>query len=191
MPRARGARSPVFVTIGTLKYGFQASSTSSTYAAELGHTPFVAQAGVFFGANAPKPARATKEFTTTIVGSFCDDSKIATLKTTGWTVTQSGIRRGLKRSGRVRTVFIDMGTYNYAWNITVDDVDLAADLGFELAVGSTPNMVWGSTPKPPRATRRTLTGSESTFMKPTTAVANAAAAAGWTVSDKYNLIPDL
>jgi hypothetical protein len=192
MPRARGSRTPVFVTLGTLKYGFKASANSNAHRAALGHTLFVAQPGVFFGANAPKPSRASKEFATGTVGSFCDDGSIATLKAAGWTVTGSGIRRGLKRSGRSRSVFVDMGTYNYAWNITADDVDLAADLGFELALASTPNLVWGSTPKPPTARRKNATTGavESSFIEPVLATVNAAAAAGWTITDKYNLIPD-
>lgn len=193
MARARGARTPVFVTLtGTIKYGFQASANTATHRATLGHTVYNNQAGVFFGANSPKPNRATKEISGHSVSSFCDPSKIDALRAADWIITRTGRRRGLKTSGRSRTVYVEMpGGWNYAWNITADDVDLAADLGFSQAAAATANLIWGvSYPKPPRATRRIAGANHSSFIKPAAATIDAAVAAGWTVSAiDYDLLP--
>lgn len=193
MTRPRGARTPVFVTLtGTIKYGFQASANSTAHRTALGHTAYTNQSGVFFGANSPKPNRATKDVSGHSVSSFCDPSKIDALRAADWIITRTGRRRGLKTSGRSRTVFVPMpGGWNYAWNITSDDVDLAADLGFAQATASTENLIWGvSYPKPPRATRRISGASHSSFISPAASVIDPAVAAGWTVSSiDYDLVP--
>lgn len=199
MPRPRGVRVPVFVEVtGSIKYGFQASPNSTPYRNALGHTAYTNQAGVFFGANSPKPNRATKtigaagQVAAHTVGSFCDSSKIDTLRADNWIITRTGRRRGLKTSGRSRTVYVEMpGDWNYAWNITADDVDLAADLGFAQATAATENLVWGvSYPKPPRASRRMAGANHSSFIRPQASVIDAAIGAGWTVSAiDYDLLP--
>lgn len=192
MPRARGERTRVFVSMGIINYGFSASANSNAHRAALGHTVFAQQPGVVFGANSPKPNRATKEFSpTNIVTSFYDSSKEAELKAADWVIHGGGRRRGLARTPRSRTVFVDMGTYNYAWNLTTAEQTNMAILGIEFASGSTPALVWGSTPKPPRATRKTNTGRIlSTFIRPDRTIVEAAQAAGWSVSDEYGMLPD-
>jgi hypothetical protein len=193
MPRARGARTPVYVTIGAMKYGFQASANSNAHRAALGQIVYTNQAGVFFGANSPKPNRATKEFATGSVGSFCDPSKEAELRTADWIITKSSRRRGIRSSGKTRTVFVGMpGGYNHAWNIPSEEMDLADELKFAQATASTPNLVWGvNRPKPPKASIRVGGSTRSTFIEPKKSTMDAAVAAGFSVSGvDYALLPE-
>ncbi|WP_254921443.1 hypothetical protein [Nodularia sp. NIES-3585] len=102
----------------------------------------------------------------------------------------SGVR-GIKTAGPTRTVYVDMpGGYKYAWNLTAAEVSHAGDLGIEQATGSTDNMVWGSTPKPPRASKRDGGSVISTFIKPQVSVIEAAVGKGWSIRGvSYDLLP--
>lgn len=192
MTRARGTRTNVFVTIGSMKYGFAASANTNSHRVALGHTTFTGQAGVFFGANSPKPNRASKEISGYTVSSYCDPSMEDDLRTADWVITRFSRRRGMRTAGRTRTVFVPMpGGYNYVWNLTSAEMTHAAILGFAQASASTTNMVWGSSPKPPRAYKKTAGSTTSTFIKPTQATLDAAVAAGWTITSiDYDLLPD-
>lgn len=195
MPRRRGNKIPVYVEFSSLKYGFQINQAfHNQYKGALGQTAFAGAAGVFFGANSPKPNRATLEIAGgSRVSSFCSNSKIDTLQKANWVVTgsKSGIR-GVKTSGATRTVYVDMpGGYKYAWNLTAAELSNAGELGIEQATGSTDNMVWGSTPKPPRASKRVNGSITSTFIKPQASVIEAAVGKGWNVRGvNYDLIPN-
>ncbi len=193
MARRRGEQVEVYVTIGSLKYGFSTNKTvHNSYKSELGQTTYNGSAGVFFGANSPKPPRATKEFKTGTVGSFCSTDKVSSLKKNGWTVSRKGTIRGVKTAGKTRTVYVDMpGGWKYAWNITASEADLASDLGFVLASGAdAASLVWGvNYPKPPRASRQDEGGSTSTFMKPQNSAITKAISKGWSVSGvDYDLL---
>ncbi|MGL5875763.1 MAG: hypothetical protein ACRC2R_25945 [Xenococcaceae cyanobacterium] len=188
MPRRRGERIKVYVELaGARKYGFSTQEVvHNAHKAALGQTLFAGAAGVFFGANAPKPAKATFSEATGNVSSYCSTNKIATLKATqGWSVSIKSRTRGVKTAGKTKTVYVDMpGGWRYAWNITSAEADLADDLGFVLAGGADADtLIWGvNNPKPPRASRVTAAGSQSTFVAPSQAKMDAAAAAGWTIS---------
>ncbi|NJL23678.1 MAG: hypothetical protein HC895_27410 [Leptolyngbyaceae cyanobacterium SM1_3_5] len=144
MSRARGERDRVFVTLGTLQYGFLAGSNSRPHRAALGHTAFTNQVGVVFGANSPKPNRARKEISAVnIVSSFFDPGRRASLVADDWVISGGGRRRGLARTPRSRSVFVDMGTYNYAWNLTTEEHQHMEVLGIEFASGTTPSLVLG------------------------------------------------
>lgn len=192
MVRARGNRTNVFVTIGPIKYGFAAGAGSAPHRAALGHVVFADQAGVVFGANSPKPNRASKEISNDTVSSFCDPASEDTLRAAEWAILRNSRRRGITNTPRSQTVFVPMpGGYNYAWNLTRDELDLADDLGFAPATGATPNLVWGSSPKPPRASRRVAGSVVSTFIVPRQSVIDAAVTAGYTVGGfDYTLLPD-
>lgn len=195
MPRRRGNKVPAYVTFSGLKYGFQINKAfHDQYKGVLGQTTFSGADGVFFGANSPKPNRATLEISGgSKVSSFCSSNKIDALQKANWIVTASGSSiRGVKTSGPTRSVYVDMpGGYKYAWNLTAAEVDNAAVLGIELATGSTENLVWGSTPKPPRASKRVGSSTVSTFIKPQGSVIDAAVAAGWSIRGvSYDLIPN-
>lgn len=199
MARRRGKKIPVYVKYkpygGTeLKYGFQChESFHNQYKGPLGQTQFAGATGVFFGCNAPKPNRASKEETTGTVSSFCSTSNINDLEKAGWTIRNTTRYRGVKSSGKTRTVYVPMpGGYNYAWNITSSEADLAGELGFQLAAGSTQDLIWGSSPKPPRASKKNGENrTVSTFIQPKLSVIEAAIGKGWSVSGvNYDLLPD-
>lgn len=195
MARRRGEQTEVYVVVGTLKYGFKTTKDiHDTYKAELGQTTYTGAAGVVFGANSPKPARATKEFAAGNISSYCSSDKIATLKKANWTVTRKGSIRGIKTAGKTRTVYIDMpNNWKYAWNITAAEASLAETLGFQLATGAdAKDLVWGvNSPKPPRARKRENGSGTSTFIQPKQSVIEKAIAAGYSVSGvDYDLVPE-
>ncbi len=195
MARRRGEQVEVYVTIGSLKYGFKTTkSVHNSYKSELGQTTYNGSAGVFFGANSPKPPRATKEFASGTIGSYCSTDKISSLKSNGWTVSRKARIRGVKTAGKTRTVYVDMpGGWKYAWNITASEADLASELGFVLATGAdATDLIWGvNYPKPPRASKTDENGTTSTFIKPQNSAIEAAIGKGWSVSGvDYDLLPD-
>ena len=187
MARRRGNRILVYVGISPgMLYGFQTQeSIHNSYKDILKQVRWESRAGVFWGANSPKPYRASKEFATGRVSSFCSDgtANLKALRDDGWTVTRSRQSRGVKLAGKTRTVYVDMpGGYKYAWNLTRAEVaEATGQLGVKLADGTENDLIWGSTPKPPRAQKQTAEGSVSTFSDPSEAASTAAAEAGWTV----------
>lgn len=199
MVRRRGENIEVYVPFSqqNLKYGFRTNKTlNAAYGGQLGQIIFAGEPGVFFGANSPKPNKATKEFEGSgTISSFCADSKINALQQALWKI-RPGLStvRGLKLSGKTRTVYVPMpGNYKYAWNITASEVDLGGILGFSQATqGDVAELVWGSYPKPPVARKINQQGrSTSTFIQPKLSIISAAAAQGWSVDNvNYDLIPD-
>ncbi len=195
MARRRGEQIKVYVEVGNLKYGFRTTeSVHNSYKGELGQITYAGAVGVVFGANSPKPARATKEFAAGSISSFCSSDKIPSLKKNNWVVTNNGSIRGIKTAGKTRTVFVDMpGGWKYAWNITKAEADLSAILGFQLATGAdAADLVWGvNDPKPPRATKRENGSSTSTFIQPKQSVIDKAIEAGFSISGiNYDLLPE-
>ncbi len=195
MARRRGELTDVYVTIGSLKYGFKTTkSVHNSYKGELGQTTYNNAAGVFFGANSPKPPRASKEFASGSISSYCSTDKISSLRQSGWTVTRRARIRGVKTAGKTRTVYVPMpGGWNYAWNITAAEADLAAELGFTLATGADAgDLIWGvNNPKPPRASKKTGDGTVSTFIQPKQSVIEAAIGKGYSITSvDYDLLPE-
>jgi hypothetical protein len=206
MPRARGTRVKVHVKLGSLQYGFLTQEAGhEQHKAILGQTAYTNAAGVFFGANSPKPPRATfngsavsssPEAASSSFSSFCGTDKVKDIKkTAGWTVQEKTRRRGILNSAKSVTVYVEMpGGWKYAWNITKSDLDLRTDLGFvQAGAQDAAELIWGvDSPKPPRAVRKNANGQiESSFIKPQASVIDAAAAKGWTVSGiDYALIPN-
>ena len=196
MARRRGKTVRVYVnTVNNLKYGFRTNEDiHNSYKSELGQVTYAGAAGVVFGANSPKPAKASKEFESGTIGSYCSNNKIDSLKKANWIVTTKGSIRGVKTNGKTQTVYIEMpGGWNYAWNITKTEAALAATLGFTVANGAdASSLVWGvNYPKPPRATKRTNGSSTSTFMKPQASAIDKAIEAGFSVSGvDYELLPN-
>lgn len=186
MARRRGENVPVFVTMGSFNYGFQTNEKiHNAYKGELGQTAYSSQTGVFFGANSPKPFKAAKEFADGTVSSYCSSKKVSNLKKTGWTVTRKGSIRGIKTSGKTRTVYVDMpGGWKYAWNITSTEADLASTLGFVLATANdASDLIWGvNLPKPPRASKKTEAGRVSTFIAPKQSVFDKATGEGYSIT---------
>ncbi|NEO34279.1 MAG: hypothetical protein F6K36_28525 [Symploca sp. SIO3C6] len=191
MARRRGERTEVYVEMTfpgsseKLKYGFLCTESFHTkYKSELGQVSYNGAVGVVFGCNSPKPFRASKEETDgDLVSSFCADAKIKSLRSAGWIISRTRKIRGIKTSGRSVTVYVDMpGGYKYAYNLNKAETTNASVLGLTLANGSEKDLVWGSEPKPPRASKRTAQGQVSTFISPKQSVITAASNAGWTIS---------
>lgn len=180
----RGPSIAVFVpTIQGLKYGFPTNNVKFTEYGDplFGQIAFEAQAGVIFGANSPKPRRASKKFAGGRVSSFIDFNKAATLKAAKWRVTLSEKRGKIKTSGTKITVCVNTPfAYKYAWYLRATQFDTFSPFGVEQPQ---PNdvLVFGSKLKPPKATRETTEGTISTFIAPNSTATNAAAAAGFTV----------
>lgn len=135
MARRRGDTVEVYVvTTNNLKYGFRTNKEiHNSYKSELGQTTYAGAAGVVFGANAPKPARASKEFAAGLVSSYCSNDKISALRKADWNISTKATIRGIRLSGKTRTVYIEMPDgWNYAWNITAAEAELGEELGFQV-----------------------------------------------------------
>jgi hypothetical protein len=196
MVRRRGELISAYVKITeAIKYGFKTTkSVHNTHKTILGQTTYANAAGVFFGANAPKPSRASKLLASGTVSSFCSTDKIADLKEALWTITKKGSIRGIKSAGLTRTVYVDMpGGWKYAWNITAAEAtSLQEKLQFTQATAADGgSLIWGvNYPKPPRASKVTEAGVQSSFIKPQASVIEAAIADGYSVSGiDYDLLP--
>jgi hypothetical protein len=195
MPKRRGNKVEIYVPIdGGLKYGWVGSEkVLKTYGLVLGQAPATGVPGVFYGANSPKPntARRSEESTTggqaqnngSRVSSFCAKNKINELKKAGWKIIPTSTIRGIKTSGVTVTVYVEMpGGYNYAWNYDSTEQEYLPILGITKASASTENLVWGSFPKPPRASKEIGGSQTSTFIEPKANTVEKAVAAGWSVT---------
>ncbi len=168
----------------TFLYGFATSLDTGDQTA-LGHTAIGTGSGVVFGANSPKPARVRKlRDSGRSVSSYISSTVRNQGIPTGWKLVKRAKARA-SRGGRLSKavyVSLDVGSISikYAWNIpnTVYDA-IGADrtaLGITDASTETDgfDLVWGCTPKPPKAYKVTATGTVSTFACP-----DATLPAGW------------
>ncbi len=195
MATRRGKKVEVYVVIGKdLKYGFMTQQDiHSRYKAVLGQTTYAGAEGVFFGANRPKPPRASIETANGTDSSFCSVKQIDALEKAGWQVKKKTTLPGVRKVGKTRTVFVPMpGGYNYCWNIQTAMLVHKGDLSFQEATASTPDLVMGiNNPKPPRAMKKINGESYSTFIAPQQSALDKAINAGWTITSvDYDLIPD-
>jgi hypothetical protein len=188
-------RTRVSVTPSTrsnFKYGFLSGADAGDQST-LGQNPVVGAlaAGVMFGVNSPKPAVMRKiKATGHSVSSFVDAGSKTTAAAADWKIVKPAkARRG--SGGRfTKLVYIKFkvgaGTsgvnVQYAWRMpittyTAVGADLAA-LGIK-DVSPTEDafdLVYGSSTKPPKASKLTTTGVVSTFVDP-----DATLPAGWTL----------
>lgn len=170
-------RELVYVTPYTgavIKYGF-ATNMKEAGQNDLGQVTvdFTAlPTGLVFGANAPKPGRASRLIATTgNQSSYYDISKRNTLKADGWRVSSPTIRRG-SATARAIACYVTIDGIKYAWMMPketatkIGDADFGA-LGIELADGSEKDLVWGaSSPKPQRVSAVKTDAVISTFADP-------------------------
>lgn len=185
MPRLRGPQSRVFVPITrsiVFKYGYKMNTAQfNSIGGVLGIADAVTEPGVFYGANSPKPGRAKLQTASGSQSSYFDQAKATVLAKAGWQLEGAPRTAAIKNFGKSITVAVDTPHgYQYAWNITVADRDIAVSLGAEVPANGN-LLVWGSFPKPPKATKRDANGSKSTFCPPTQAAVEAAIQAGWAV----------
>ena len=163
MGNPRAARTRVFVTPFTgsvVNYGFPTNADAATKAA-LGHeTVTNTTPNLVFGANTPKPGRASKGGN----NSFYDIGKIASLKTAKWVLTPPK-RRPQKSSAKSKAVFITLeGGVKYAWKMPAATyAAIGADragLGIQDCVTSEKDYVTGtSQPRPTRVRKVITTGT--------------------------------
>lgn len=164
-------------------YGFK-TNVKETTSTECGHVavnPASLPTNLVFGANAPKPGRATRQTTTGSESSFYDIDKYSALKQAGYSLSRPSYR--LRSSGRRSyTVYVTIGAkeggaggIKYAWNMPKSLYDQINSemtaLGIRVADGSETDLVFGaSSPKPPKASKVLLSdgGSRtlSTFFDP-------------------------
>ncbi len=180
MPRRR-KRDPVWVLTpgrigGTnIHYGFQTSALDSD-GSELGHVPYTGNESfiVWFGANAPKPPRYSKQKATGVVNYFCGIDSIAAAVAAGWSEAEAGYAAAPGTTTKSTLVGVDMGNGEYyAWNMnTADFGDRGAPLGIEVITGTNEIIMGARSPKPVRV-QRTVgdpttdeSFTETGFMKP-------------------------
>lgn len=185
MPRLRGPQEKVFVPIirgATFNYGYKMNKAQfNSIGSTLGIKIALGEPGVFYGADSPRPGRARLKTATGSQSSFYDQRKADSLAKAGWQLESAPRTRAIRNYGNSITVAVDTPRgYMYAWNITKADKDIALSLGAELPTNAN-LLVWGSFPKPPKATKRDATGSKSTFCPPTQQAIEAAIQAGWAV----------
>lgn len=143
---------------GVIKYGFL-TNVAAAVGTSCGHTDVPADppAGLCFGANAPKPGRATKRRVNGTDGTFYDHSRYAALRADGWSLTLPRRRRG-SASANSRAVYVTQGGVKYAWRMPIHTyqkvgADRAA-LGIEDAGDNDTDLVFGASfPKPSKVSK--------------------------------------
>ncbi|MGG6293798.1 hypothetical protein ACQ4M4_05180 [Leptolyngbya sp. AN02str] len=168
-------RRPVFVTPYTgaaVKYGFLTNVVAAVSTA-CGHTAVDEAnppAGLVFGANSPKPGRATRRRADGNDSSYYSIGSASALRTAGYSLTRPRIRRGTAGNNSF-PVYVTLGGIKYAWRMPVHTyLSLGADranLGIQDASASDNDLVWGArTPKPPRGYKVEADKVISTFIDP-------------------------
>lgn len=159
----------------TLNYGF-VTNIDQAQSAVLGHNEIgsALPPATVFGANAPKPARATKQFVGGSVSSFIDAGAITAARAAGWRVGRARLRSG-GDSNFSLTVYVTLQGIKYAWNMPrrlynriQGDI---GGLGVRVATNDDTDLVFGASyPKPPRAYQISGVGDDtdvlSTFVDP-------------------------
>lgn len=177
----------------TIQYGF-ATNVSAATSTACGHQPVGAgtPAGLVFGANAPKPGRASRKRADGTDSSFFDYAVYLQLLEDGWSIKLPRRRRGgIGRSSRA--VYVTVNGIKYAWNMPQTTRDkIGADfagLGINEATANDADLVWGaSSPKPPVAKKVQVgeggTDVISTFVDPARADNMPE---GWTSSERVQI----
>jgi len=166
-------------TGATILYGFKTNCKATTSTA-CGHTDvdFAAiPAGLVFGANAPKPGRASKKDTAEHESSFYDPSVRAALIADGWSLSRGFSRRptitelSVTVSVSTNSDGTTTGPIKYAWNMPITkynaiEAELTA-LGIDLPAAGDRDLVFGaSAPNVPRAEKEVAGRKYSTFVAP-------------------------
>ncbi len=159
MARNLRSRRLVWVTVSqplqALKYAFR-SGLRDSERSRFGQTALTnpeETQGVIIGANAPKPARASKKMQTGWEGSFCSHTVIAALKVAGYRITAGKpTRKPRAATNNSRVVYVTLNGIKYAWYYVASTV--AANIGtvgVREASGNDNDLIFGAEfPKPPR-----------------------------------------
>lgn len=149
-------------TGSTIKYGFQ-TNVDADVSTALGHTAVAGAypSGLVIGANAPKPARASRILATGSESSFISAANIAAARTAGWTVGKSRVRVG-GSTARSKLVYITFEGNKLAWRMpTGTYTRLSAEertaLGIVDGTADALDLVFGvSYPELPRVGKRSV-----------------------------------
>ena len=101
-----------------ISYGFL-TNVAAAIGTACGHTAVnrtALPAGLVFGANAPKPGRASRRRATGVDSTFYAIGSVASLRTAGYTLTAPTIRRG-RPTVASRAVFVTVDGIKYAWRM--------------------------------------------------------------------------
>lgn len=176
MPKNFRDRDLVYVILGpatgNLRYGFSTGLRSSLRG-QFGQIAIVGTSNVqnlVIGANAPKPARASKLLASGYEGSYCAHGNRGRLKQSGYKITRPKVR--LPGAGRFSDpVYVTINGIKYAWNIPNDAGLNRAGLGIKAAGRDDSDLVWGASfPKPAIAAVQSganLADRHSSFVDPT------------------------
>jgi hypothetical protein len=164
MGNPRKARDKVYVTPFTgavIKYGFL-TNTDSAERTALGQTAVgsATVAKLVFGANTPKPGRASKGGT----NSYYSIEQRATLQGLKWNLS-SPFLRPQRATTKTKAVFVEVDGVKYAWkmpNATYAAIGAdRANLGIQDCVATEKDYVTGTSyPRPQRA-RKIITIGEA------------------------------
>lgn len=176
-----------------IQYGFM-TNVANAVSAACGHQPIGATTppGLVFGANAPKPGRASRKRADGNDSTFFDYAVYFQLIQDGWSIKLPRRRRGgVGRNSRA--VYVTVAGIKYAWNMpnhtrTSIGADFAG-LGISEATANDGDLVWGaSSPKPPVAKKVQVgeggTDTISTFVDPARADT---LPEGWTSSERVQI----
>ena len=184
MPINTGPKQRVWVPALGMKYGFLMDQNSFTsFGQVLGIKDAASEGQVFYGANSPKPPRASKRDNGVTQSGFYDIANAKQLVAAGWRLSSSTRIKSIKKTGAAITVAVPTPFSNkdYAWNIPAGRKTEALALGASEPSDAT-KLVWGSFPKPPRATIRKADGTTfSTFCPPNQTAINTASGLGYAV----------
>ena len=166
-------------------YGFRTNIASAS-STKLGHIAILNGGdyirGVLLGVNSPKPPRAKKFFgtgTKANESSFIDKDAIDAARADGWTITPATRAKRRKSSAFSKAVYVDYKvadptdakatdgvTVKYAWNMNINTYNrIGADraaLGITDVSGDDVVVV-GSSFKPPRVSKTTVTNGKKTI----------------------------
>lgn len=174
----------------TVNYGFS-TRIEETESTELGHVSLTGTmtGTVVFGANRPKPNRATKRNGTSggtgttgkglTTSSFVADGAITSARGAGWKINYSGKGSGPRKSANKTAVYVEVSGIKYAWMIPDRLMTYGTELGFAKVEG-TDEVVFGSrAPKP--AVYSKITGSTGGVTTTVSSFGNGvtASASGW------------
>lgn len=162
MPVRVGPRKLVSIALtGGLNFGFHTPEVEE----QLGHVEVTGEYPTNFilGANNPIPAHASRRRATGLRSSHCADASIATAKVAGWKVRAKRTKR-IASSTRSKAVFVTIGGVKYGWRMPLSTYNaLGSDravLGIEDATANDVLVIGADYPKPPRAAKEILTGTD-------------------------------
>lgn len=173
MPRNTGSRTWVYVTGFVdlpLNYGFK-SGLDQGLRGQFGQSPITSGTPVqnlIIAPNNCYPAREIRTRVTGSEGSYCDHTRIASLRQANFKIVPGKAPKGRRSTGRSSAVMVTLNGVKYAWSSPGGTTGMPTGVGFRTAIGENDAIYGASFPKPPRMKMITESGSDSfsTFVDP-------------------------